>query len=421
MKKTLFTAALSASHPDDTIQPSKMADTVMSRIHSREIFSDQIRNMSVNKKETLFMKLHHLPKLAIVAIAIGATVLVSGSAYAIYSLWGHPDIQVTQPKESTSGRQEVSITFASCGTQVMPNKYELKKGATIDANQIEAVVKAQCELKAINDWAMKTYAQGPNGTFGDARTNETPSVGLARQLTSVNDSSITVAELKQKLSVLPAETLEAPSSVRFIANGAEVARSAFKPGDPVVYVTLSKTIQTPKEQCATDACREFGEYRGVDRLVAVVKLDRDFKDYDNNALESLAELTSCIGNEKDLCLEGNAASASLYMHNGQSSITNAQMTKEIEGTVTSITNEAFAIKSTSGTTFTINAPARIFTSFNTGDLANTHKVTAEVGSTVIVRYIEDKTQHATTISRGMIETIDFRLEIVTKGGDIHAY
>ncbi|MDB5162147.1 MAG: hypothetical protein JWM52_655 [Candidatus Saccharibacteria bacterium] len=421
MKDVLLSGLLIEARSKNYVPNRTFTDRIMDSLQPSAIFTKQIRRMNVNKKETFIMKLKHLPKFAIVAIAIGATVLLSGSAYAIYSLWAHPEIHVTSPETSASGRQEVSIAFSSCGTTQTANKYELKRDATIDASQIEAIAKARCELQAINDWAMKTYAQGPDGSFGDPRTHELPAVQSVRQLISVSDSSITFAEKKNKLSVLPEETLDAPDSIRFIANGTDVARSAFKPGDAVAYVTMSKTVKTPMEKCTSDACREFGEYRGVSRLVAVVKLDRDFKDYDDDAWQSLAELSSCMGNENNLCLHGNAASTTLYYRDLQSSFTETQMTKNIEGTVTAIENNTFTIKGTSGTLFTIEAPARIFTDFNASNTAAFNNAEVVVGSTVRVTYLESKTAHGTTIPNNTIQGIDFRLEILTKGGAAHAY
>lgn len=421
MKDLNFDALLLAAKPLGYSANPTFTDEVMRKVQHSEILSSSVRKMDVNKKETFIMKLKHLPKFAIVALAIGATLLLSGSAYAVYSLWIRPQIEVTSPETSASGRQEVSIAFSSCGDTIMPNKYELKRNATIDASQIEAVAKARCELQAINDWAMKTYAQGPNGSFGDARTNETPALHSVRQLATVNDSSITFAEKKNKLSVLAEETFDTSGTIRYIANGADVPRSTFKPGDTIAYVTLSKTVQTPKEQCMTDACREFGEYRGVNRLVAVIKLDHNFEDYDDDAWESLAELSNCVGNEADMCLQGNSAATSLYARDLQSSLSQSQMTKTIEGTVTAIQNNTFTLKTTSGTMFTIVAPASIFTNFNASNSAAFENVKATVGSTVRVIYIESKTAHEKTIPIDTIENIDFRLEILTKGGAVQAY
>ncbi len=421
MKDMRLSGLLMEARLENYVPNRIFTDKVMDSLQPSAIFTKQIRSMNVNKKETFIMRFKHLPKFAIVALAIGATVLLSGSAYAIYSLWGHPEIQVNPPTTSASGRQEVSIAFSSCGTNPMANKYELKRGATIDASQIEAIAKARCELQAINDWAIKTYAQGPDGSFGDARTHEIPGVQSVRQLTSVSDSSITFAKKNNKLSVLPEETLNAPDSIRFVANGTDVARSAFKPGDAVAYVTMSKTVKTPLEKCTSDACRKFGEYRGVSRLVAVIKLDRDFKDYDDDAWQSLAELSSCIGNENSMCLQGNAAATSLYSRDLQSSLTGTQMTKYIEGTVTAIENNAFTIQSTAGTMYTIEAPARIFTDFNASNSAAFNNAKVVVGSTVRVTYLESKTAHETTIPNNTIQGIDFRLEILAKGGAAHAY
>jgi hypothetical protein len=379
--------------------------------------------MSINKKETLFMKLTHLPKLAIIAIALGSILVLSGTTYAAYKLlWEKPQASVSQPETSASGRKEVSLLLSQCGEGEMPAKYELKKDATITADQIDSVVKAQCELKAINDWAMATYAQGENGSFGDARENETPIVSLARQIQTLGQDSVTFAPLQGY--GYPEETFDTSNDVRYIADGHEVDRSTFKTNDVVAYVSLSKTVKTPTEQCTTDACREFGEYRGVNRVVALVKLDKPLQDYDQRAWQSLTELSPCMGNPSDYCLGGYSGAIDLYMGDLQNSPMQPNstiVTKQIEGTIIEIKGATYTIKGTSGTIYTINAPKDVIGEFNVKRSASYNNQKIVVGSTISSRYWEDKDASSKTIEDGAIQDITFKVEIVTKGGPVKAY
>lgn len=423
MKDNKLEAFIIASRDEKIRGNETFTNSVMKKISSTEIISPLVRTMSTNKKESFFMKLSHLPKFAIIAIALGSLVVLSGTTYAAYKLlWEKPEVTVSQPEKSASGRDAVSLLFSQCGKDDMPAKYELKKGATITPDRIAAIVSAQCELKAINEWAMTTYAQGENGTFGDARTHEIPMVSLARQIQAVGSDSITFAALQGY--GYPEETFETSKDVRYIANGEVVKKSSFKPNDVVAYVSLSKTVQTPKDQCTTDACREFGEYRGVQRIVALVKLDKPLQDYDQRAWQSLTELSPCIGNPSDYCLGGYSGSIDVYrgdLQNSPSRPNGDIITKQIEGTVTDIRGATFTIKATSGTLFTINAPKDVIGDFNTNKSAAYNNERIANGSTLSIRYWESKDAHNKTISGNTIQKIDLKIEVVSKGDQIKPY
>lgn len=423
MKDRILEAFIIASRDKNARGNDTFTDTVMKKVRASEISSPLVRTMSTNKKESFFMKLSHLPKFAIIAIALGSLVVLSGTTYAAYKLlWEKPTVTVSQPETSASGREEVSLLFSQCGRDDMPDKYELKKGATINVDQIATVVAAQCELKAINEWAMATYAQGENGTFGDARTHETPMVSLARQIKTVDPSSLTFAELEGY--GYPEEIFETSKDVRYIADGQEVDRSTFKSNDIVAYVSLSKTVQTPKDQCKTDACRTYGEYHGVNRIVAVVKLDKPLQDYDQRAWQSLTELSPCMGNPSEYCLGGYSGAIDVYMGNLQNSPSrpdNSIITKQIEGTITDTSGATFTVKATSGALFTIKAPKDVIGEFNTKKSANYNNEKIIVGSTMSIRYWEDKNIHNKTIDGDSIQDISFKIEIVRKGDPIKPY
>lgn len=423
MKDSELEAFIIASRDKHTRSDDTFTNNVMDKITSIEIISPVVRMMSTNKKESFFMKLSHLPKFAIIAIAVGSLVVLSSTAYAAYKLlWEKPEVSLSQPETSASGRDEVSLLFSQCGKDEMPAKYELKKGAPIKPEQIGAVVAAQCELKAINDWAMATYAQGKDGFFGDARTHEIPMVSLARKIKTINSSSVTFAELQGY--GYPEETFDISKDVRYIASGQEVDRGTFKANDIVAYVALSKTVQTPKEQCKTDACRTFGEYRGVNRIVAIVKLDKPLQDYDQRAWQSLTELSPCMGNPSEYCLGGYSGAIDVYMGNPRNSSSQSgdrSTTKQIEGTVEAIEGTIFTIKATSGAVYTIKAPKDIIREFNANKSANYNNEKIGIGSTLSIRYLEDKDTHTTTINGDMIEYISFKIEILKKGDPIKPY
>jgi len=424
MKDSQFNALLAASKPDNYKSNTIFTDAVMSSIKTSEILSSQVRKTSVNKKETLFMKLRHLPKFAIVAIAIGVLALLSGTAYATYQLlWQKPEASVSKPTTSQSGRKEVSLLFSQCGTTYTPERYELKRDATITADQIEKVVKAQCELQAINEWAETTYGgKSSDGSYkidSKSQAMRHPGVSAAARIGSINKSSITFSG--QNKYNTQDTTLDIPKDIRYIANGTDVTSTQFKPGDTVVYVTKQGTRQTPKEDCVTDACREYGEYFTTQALIAVIKLDRPFDDYDQSAWQSLTELSVCEGNKEDLCLGGYSGSIDLYMNTMSQDFEKKIITKEIQGVITELNGKSLKIKSSSGSIYTVTTPSDVISSFNNNKSTDYNNQNIKIGSTLSIRYNEKETEHTKTIDVDKVFWVTVKLEIVKKGDPVKLY
>ncbi len=418
MKDSNFDALLLAAKPTKYSTNAAFTDTVMQKVQHSEILLSAVRKMDANKKETFIMKFKHLPRIAIVAIALGTLVIVSTGAYAAYQLlWLKPEASVSQPTTSQSGRKEVSLLFSQCGSKYVPERYELKRDATITADQIENVVKAQCELQAINEWAETTYGgKLSDGTYrldSKSQASRHPWVSNATRIKSISSSSITFSGHKKYST--EDTTLSVPQDIRYIANGTDVGLSQFKPDDVVVYIVHQGTRQTPKEECATDACREFGEYFGTHELLAVVKLDRAFEDYDQFAWQSLTELSACQGNMNDLCLSGYSGSIDLYMNNKSPNFTDKMMTKEIQGVITELNGKSFKIKSSSGSTYTIDAPSDVISNFNNNQSANYNNQKIVVGNTLSVQYNEVENEHSKTIGADKLFWITVKLEMVKKG------
>jgi len=424
MKDSQFEAKLVAAKPVNYASNAEFTDTVMDSIQSSEILSSWVRKMSVNKKETFIMKFKHLPRIAIIAIALGALVVVSTGAYAAYQLlWQKPEASVSKPTTSQSGRKEVSLLFSQCGTQYSPERYELKRDATITADQIENVVKAQCELQTINEWAETTYggklSDGSYSLDSKSQAMRHPGVSLATHIKSISESSITFSG--QSKYNTQDTTLDVPKNMRYIANGTDVTSTQFKPGDTVVYVTSQGTRQTPKEDCTTDACREFGEYFTTHALIAVIKLNRPFDDYDQSAWQSLTELSVCQGNKEDLCLGGYSGSIDLYMNTKSQDFKEKIISKEIQGVITELNGKNFKIKSSSRSIYTVTTPSDIVSYFNNNKSADYNNQKIKIGSTLSVRYNEKETEHTKTIDVDKVFWVTVKLEIVKKGDPVKLY
>lgn len=408
---------LLAARPDTYSANSKFADTVMRGIQHSEILLSAVRKMDVNKKETFIMKFKHLPRIAIVAIALGALVVVSTSAYAAYQLfWAKPEVRVIESKTSVSGRDEVLLSTSGCDT-TSSTRYELKKGSTIEADRISAVVQAHCELQAIENWARQSYGDQSMADLSGLETNSKPVrqtivvTSMATHLQTKQGSSFTFAGLDKY--GWPKNTLKADKNVKYIVDGENSTADAIKEGDSVVYVATGNISMTRNQNGSIDTDNN------PDRtLVAVIKLSMPFEDYDQFAWQSLSQRETCYGNPNDDCVAGGA-SIDLYMGGGNAGISGSTIMKEIQGNVVGLNGNKTSIRSSSGTVFTVTTPTDVVTDYNTNKAAryyNNQKVI--LGSSISVQYAEDKGAHATEISAAYMR---FQIELVSKGDPVKAY
>ena len=417
MKDLNFDALLLAAKPDGYSSDTKFTDMVMQKVQHSEILSSAIRKMDVNKKETLIMKFKHLPRIAIVAIALGALVIVSTGAYAAYQLlWAKPEVHVIESKTSVSGRDEVLLATSGCDT-ASSKRYELKKGATIEADRISAVVQAQCELQAIGDWAQQSYGDQEMTDLNSLETDSKPVrqttvvTSMATHLQTKQGKSFTFAALDKY--GWPQATLKANNDVKYIVDGKNSLADEIREGDPVVYVATGTLSMTRNQNGSIDTDNN------PDRtLVAVIKLSMPFEDYDQFAWQSLSERETCYGNPNDDCIAGGA-SIDLYMGGGNAGISGSTIMKEIQGNVVGFNGKKTSIRSSSGTVFTVTTPTDVVSDYNTNKASryyNNQKVI--LGSSISVQYVENKDAHATDISAAYMR---FQIELVSKGDPVKAY
>lgn len=417
MKKSSIEALLIAARPENRVSRTEFTDHVMKSIKSPEILSSQIRRMSVIHKETFFMKIKHLPKLAIIAIALGSLLIISTSAYAAYQLlWAKPEVHVIDSKTSVSGREEVLLSTSGCDT-TSSSRYELKKGATITADRIGAVTQAHCELQAIETWARQVYGDRAMPDLNDLKSSGKPVrqtivvTSMATHLQTKQGSSLTFAGLDKY--GWPASTLRADSNVKYIVDGKEATADAIQEGDPVVYVATGSILMTRSQDGSINT-----DNKPERTLVAVIKLSMPFEGYDQFAWQSLSERATCYGNPNDDCLAGGA-SIDLYMGGGNAGISRNSLMKEIQGTIVGLNGNKTSIRSSSGTVFTVTTPSDVISDYNINKAAryyNNQKVV--LGSSISVRYVEDKDAHATDV---LAAYMSFQIELVSKGDPVKGY
>ncbi len=417
MKDTRLDALLTASR-DTRHDSSEFTDRVMTAIQSSEILSSRLRSMNVTNRETFFMKIKHLPKFAIIAIALAALALLSTGVYAAYQLlWSKPSVEVSTSPTSASGRKEVTLSASNCGNRGLAERYELKKNAIITEAQVADVVKAQCELQAINTWVEDSFPQPiPPDPMGSVKTYDEKHsrASMAVQLQAKDATSVTFAA--QTKYGVPEETLSIGKDVLFIADGSVVTADKIAVGDPVVYVSVDTIHMTPSPDCTEQHCSSSGSTASKE-LKAIIKLSYSFEKYDPLAWQSLAERTACEGNAADSCVNG--ASIDLYMGNGVASGDNKY--KEIQGAITEINGKTVKLRSSSGTIFTVTTKEDVIEEFNTKRSPLYENKLIKVGSSLAVTYGEKQSQSSKVITPAMLLRVNFQLEMVSKGDSLKPY
>jgi len=424
MKDFHFEALLVASKPTTHSSNTTFTNKVMESLQSSEILSSSIRRMDVTKKETFMMKMKRLPAFALIAIVIGATLLISGSAYAAYQLlWQKPEVHVSTPTKSVSGRDEVDISFKQCGDSSLASRYELKKNATITADQVAGVVQARCELDAISTWSQKEFGNGKDSRFSRMPDTKEPynseyiSASMATSIKSQDTSSITFAGLTKYNAT--DKTFSNATNVRYFADGKEVKASDITGKDPIVYITRYKERMTPAQDCNDMHCSISGAPLGED-LLAIVKLSLPLENYDQFAWQSLTERITCAGNPNDSCLTGFIGGIDLYNGSATMELGKSEM-KSIQGTITQINGKSVVIKSSSGSLFTIVTPSDVITNYNTNRASQYNNQTVKIGSTLSVSYVETSDQHNKVLQSAMLISVYLQTEAVGKSDPLNAY
>ncbi len=423
MKDFRFDAILIASRPEGHQNKGNFTNKVMRSVQSSEIISSAVRSMNVTKKETFMIKMKRLPAFALIAIVLGALLLLSGSAYAAYQLlWQKPEVHVSTPEKSASGRDEVDISFKQCGDSTLASRYELKKNATITADQIAGVVEAHCELDTIGTWAQKTYGTGdrsrmPTNNSTEPYDSSYIDISMATHIKSRDASSITFLGLTKYNQ--SDKTLGITNNVHYFAEGREVKASDITESDSVVYITKYHEHMTPDANCNESHCSISGTPLGED-LLAIVKLSLPFENYDQFAWQSLTERATCAGNPNDTCLTGFIGGIDLY--DGSASVDSSKSeAKEIQGTVTQLNGKSVIIQSSSGSLFTIMTPSDVIGTYNTIKAGQYNNQIVKVGSTLRVNYTEATDQHAKTVTSDMLMFMYLQTEQVGKSDPLSAY
>ena len=425
MKQLLFEARLIAARPTTYTPNKQFTDRVMTGIHSPEIISNYVRTMDVNKKETFIMKVRHLPKLAIVAIAIGVLAILGGTTYAAYKLlWEHPSVTIQEPTTNQFGRTQVIASFENCTNQSAATTFEIKAGSTLDPSEIEKILQARCEIEALREWSgTTTPPKGPNpsmqqteGTYSQTMRMTYP-VGL--EVVSIDATSLA---LTGDTYNTPENPLVLTDKTQYIVDNHESTIDQIKPGDTVLYVhDVTYDFVTKKTATGYNTSSTVSN-----RVVThVVKVDLPFEYYGPSKQNQIAEREACMGNPQDSCVQG--AAIVLYENYPTAPILpddNGEVpfdSREVQGIIIDHSGTTLKIQSSSGRVFTLNTPRDIVSDFNRTRSAEYNNVTVEKGDMIQVRYAVDKASTSLELGPSEIRSVYLELNMIQKGDPIQKY
>lgn len=398
---------LIAARPNDAAKNTNFTEAVMARVGKSKHA----------KRGWLRMALHKSPAV-VIAIIIGAVLLLSGAAYAISYLWPQIIPSVSSPTTSSSGRK--FITVEDCSKAGASSSYELKKDAPIAADKLEDVVKAQCELNAVSAWADKTYpleyhapsqeeANKPGATL--THTTITPAM-FAVQIASIGDTTIRIRDSGSLLE----RDIPYSNTTKIVVQGQYASLRELKAGDAITYVDKTTTTTKNRADCTIDSC--MGDIVSTStELLAIVKLSYSFDTY--RAISYLVESTHCAGNPLDDC--PNTSSMDVFMgdpsEHGYTNLENSQVA-QITGKIQTYSDSEITLITSSGRAVTIGTPWNLIDTSN--DKNSLNKIS--VGDTLQVEYAQDiNAKSDTSISWKRLYRVILLLEADSKAGPYRNY
>ncbi len=409
MKDTVFDARLVAARPTGAgSEDSEFTDKVMARVRSAEIFSNAVRKTSVTKKETLFMKIRHLPKIAIAALAAGALLLVAGTTYAVVKTVSDlTQVKVNQSGTNEFGREQLTVEFDSCDEQKKEGTtYELKRGSDLSAEDGKKVLQAKCDIDVVTSW-IRNDRQSLEKMGGTDRA-------LFRMVGSLNTAD-TVKGIQDKNLVLERRARTLPNNVRVVEGSKVVPLESVKPGDTVLYFIPA----------------QYGDQYNTEETdgMVIFKLSLPAKYYSLDYQSYVNARSACDGNPERICLQSNGINQTTLIvtsGGGLPSMSDPRSQKTIQGRVVSYDATSIKLDAGKGVIYIVQTPRNIVDQYNQDrvyGLASFDSIYAKtspedlkikVGDSLSIYYLEAANESSLNLSWSQISTIGLMVERTVK-------
>ena len=412
--KTILDTYLAAARPDDIKNANReFTDKVMAGITGSEIFSSAIRKTSVTKKETLFMKLRHLPKIAIIAIATAALLFIAGTTYAVVQTVSNlSHVKVDEAGTNEFGREQLSVKFDSCDEEKKQGTtYELKRGSDLSAEDGAKVLQAKCDMDVATSW-IENDAQSKEKMGGTDRAmiRFGSTLSVADTVKGIDGKKLTLGRHEKTL----------PDNVRAVENNKIVALESVKPGDTVIYFAPAQY-------------KDFtGDTEDSDGAV-VFKLPLAAKYYSLDYQSYVNARSACDGNPERTCLKSNHINQTTLLvtyGGGLPSMTDSRKPRQVQGRVVSYDANTIKIDVGKGVIYTIQTPNSIIDTYNQTKvygLATFDNIYAKtspedlkikIGDSLDIGYLEPDNEFSSTIAWSQVSGIGLMVERMVKNLDV---
>lgn len=409
MKDNIMDALVIAARPEAYGKKNKaFTDRVMEGVAAGEILSHAIRKTSVNKKETLFMKLRHLPKLAIVAIALGALLFVAGTTYAIVQTVSTlSPVKVNQAGTNEFGREQLKVEFDSCDAQKEEGTtYELKRGSNLSSDDGAKVLRAKCDMDVATAWMQNDpKTKETMGDFLRAFARLTPGMNTADTVKEIQGNKLTLEKRGEKTLL---------EDVRVVEGNNIVSLDSIKPGDTVIYFV-------PATFEAMGNAQDAKEANGV----VIFKLPLEARYYSLEYQSYVHVRAACDGNPERVCLQSNGINqTNLIVTNGGTgpSMNDSRTSKRVQGRVVSYDAASMKLDVGEGVIYTVQTPRNIIDEYNRTKVyglasydtiyANTNPEDLKIkqGDSLDIYYLEAEGASASTLAWNQVGTIGLMVE-----------
>lgn len=415
MKKTSFEAQLIAAAPSNNAVDRHFTDKVMQKIHLMQMAAESVDSTDASR-QPLFAKLRHLPRFAIVVLAIALLTLLGGSAYALYkTLWEQPNVTTGMPTTNQLGRKQFTASLEHCGDQNLEATFEVKAGNTLDPAEISKILQARCELEVIRNWSGENNPQpgaSQKPTAGISQSSMVMVYPTAGKVASINGTSLSLTGDQH----LPTEPLPLNKETQYVVGNSPATQDQIHTGDSVLFVENIALKQTTTET-------KPGQYNttGIPTahtITYVIKLDLPFEYYNSAKQNQVAERQACSGNPQDSCVQTQLVD--LYSPSGMTK-PGSGTAHIVQGIITELNGKTMKMQSSSGRVFTLTTPSDIVTDFNQHKSSLYDNTKVAVGDLLQVSYLANKNSSDLELDSSRIISIQLALSVVQKNDSVQKY
>ncbi|HTE22397.1 MAG TPA: hypothetical protein VK674_05145 [Candidatus Limnocylindria bacterium] len=396
MKNATIEQILIASAPVGGDHDHPFVQKVMGSIRQERAFNQVLRESGATEKPSFITKLRHLPKLALIALAILTTLVLTGTAYAAYRLWLSPQARTGSYQENDN-RKAAVIDLENCKNYGDQVTFELKRGSTLKPEEIDKVVQARCELDAIASWAGSTWK-----TELPASVQYSPSA-LTVQDISPDTISLIEEGRDQRTFALNHETI-------FIQSGQPATKRDIKKGDALLTVVRYHYAD------------ENGGAPTSSELLALVKVELSAHYYSWRVQNQIAERAACIGNTQETCTHGSGVD--VFPRDEAMTLPYPRPTGEtyeIQGEIVALEGKLFKLKGSSGKLYTVQTTEDVIGTFNENYAEAYGGLTIEIGDMLVVRYAQDPEADHQAVRSGEVLAVQLVTEITDKNNNLKKY